>query len=199
MRTMPDRLADWGYKVSTGPLVWNRFKGQLKQRPAANTVPLIWAEAVSAAGTFGFRAARRNHAPYFTVTDADAWLLVKQPCVLLQRTTSKEQPRRLIAAELEPAFLREHGAVTVENHLNMLVPSGEAQHVDTATLAAFLNSGAADRAFRCISGSVAVSAYELEAMPVPSAKAMQQLTKLLRGKHTRADIERVCDQLYGDA
>lgn len=199
MRTMTHRLADWGYKVSTGPLVWNRFKPQLKLRPSASTVPLIWAEAVSADGTFGFRAARRNHAPYFTVTDADAWLLVKRPCVLLQRTTSKEQARRLIAAELPPSFLKEHGAVTVENHLNMLVPLGDSQHVDTETLAAFLNSGAADRAFRCISGSVAVSSYELEAMPVPTASAMQALTKLLKGKHTRADIERLCDRLYGNA
>jgi adenine-specific DNA-methyltransferase len=86
----------------------------------------------------------------------------------------------------------------VENHLNMLIPENGAPKVDTATLATFLNSGAADRAFRCISGSVAVSAYELEAMPVPSAAAMAELTALLRKDPTRAEIEALCNRLYGD-
>ena len=198
MQRLQHRLRTWGYRVSTGPLVWNRFKEQLRRRPGAGTVPLIWAEAVSADGVFGFRAARRNHAPYFRVCEGDGWLLVERPCVLLQRTTSKEQPRRLIAAELPPDFLREHGgAVTVENHLNMLVPIVDAPCVDTATLAAFLNSAAADRAFRCISGSVAVSAYELEAMPLPSPKAMLELSRLLRRDAPRSECEELCARLYG--
>ena len=33
LQAMPHRLADWGYRVSTGPLVWNRFKPQLQQAP----------------------------------------------------------------------------------------------------------------------------------------------------------------------
>ena len=35
----------------------------------------------------------------------------------------------------------------------------------TAALTAFFNSGVADEGFRCINGSVAVSAAELEALP----------------------------------
>lgn len=199
LRAMPSRLADWGYGVSTGPLVWNRFKGQLRDHPETGAVPLIWAEAVTADGEFAFRAARRNHSPYFAVKGGDDALLVRRSCVLLQRTTAKEQPRRLIAAELPQTFLDAHGgAVTVENHLNMVVAITPTPPVDTKTLAAFLNSSAADRAFRCISGTVAVSAYELEAMPLPPPWSMRGLTEILSGAHTRANIEDYCNRLYGE-
>ncbi|UQA60207.1 HsdM family class I SAM-dependent methyltransferase [Polyangium aurulentum] len=198
LHALPNRISDWGYGVSTGPLVWNRYKDRLRAKPQRGTVPLIWAEAVSADGSFAFRASRRNHLPYFAVREGDDFLLVRRPCVLLQRTTSKEQPRRLVAAELPESFLLEHGGVTIENHLNMVVPLVETPAVDTVTLAAFLNSGAADRAFRCISGSVAVSAYELEAMPVPSASAMQALSTLLRRQPSQGEIERLCNSLYGE-
>lgn len=198
LRLLPARLADWGYGVSTGPLVWNRFKSRLRDRPEPGAVPILWAESVGADGVFSFRAARRNHAPYFLVREGEDCLLVRKACVLLQRTTAKEQPHRLIAAELPQSFIDEHGAVAVENHLNMVVPIVPKPAVDTRTLAAFLNSSAADRAFRCISGSVAVSAYELEAMPLPPAMAMTELKRLLRRSPSPEDIDAVCDRLYGD-
>lgn len=199
LRAMPTRLADWGYEVSTGPLVWNRYKEQLRDQPGDGCVPLLWAEAVSADGTFCFRAARRNHAPYFLITPGDDFMVVRRPCVLLQRTTAKEQARRLIAAELTQDFLDQHGGgVTVENHLNMVRPLVPNPAVDTKALAVFLNSSAADRAFRCISGTVAVSAYELEAMPLPPAWALTGLSDLLARPHCAADLDLYCRRLYGE-
>ncbi len=89
LAAMPHRLADWGYEVSTGPLVWNRFKDQLKARPSADAYPLIWAEAVTS-GVFTHKAEKRNHQPYFKVRGPiDHWLMVRTPCVLVQRTTAK--------------------------------------------------------------------------------------------------------------
>lgn len=194
---LPSRLADWGYGVSTGPLVWNRYKDQLCHKHERGTVPLIWAESVSADGTFSFRAARRNHAPYFAPKKGeDDWLLVSRPCVLLQRTTAKEQARRLIAAELPSTILKEHDAVTVENHLNMIVAIVDDPPVDTGALAAFLNSTVADQVFRCINGSVAVSAYELEAMPLPSPAVMAELAALLKRRASRLEVEALCERLY---
>ena len=194
LRAMPERLADWGYKVSTGPLVWNRHKPQLSEIPGNSTVPLIWAECITSAGRFVFRWAKRNHKPFFRIRASDAWLLVRTPCVLLQRTTAKEQARRLIAAEMPKGFLAEYGAVTVENHLNMLIPIAAKPIIPPPLLSAFLNSAAADRAFRCISGSVAVSAYELESLPLPSAAAFK---KSAGRCNTQADIDSIAAALYG--
>jgi adenine-specific DNA-methyltransferase len=196
MRSMASRLEHWGYKVSTGPLVWNRYKDQLRSRLGRGSIPIVWAESVSADGTFSLRSARRNHLPYFQVEEADEWLRVKHGCVLLQRTTAKEQPRRLVAAELPQSLIDELGSVTVENHLNMLVPIIACPPVSTAVLAAFLNSSVADRAFRCISGSVAVSAYELQSLALPAPESMQPLERMLREPCSRADVDDLCEAIY---
>jgi adenine-specific DNA-methyltransferase len=63
--SIPTRLHDLGFKVSTGPLVWNRHKPQLRDEPGPGRYPLIWAESVSADGSFYFRAEKRGHKPYF--------------------------------------------------------------------------------------------------------------------------------------
>lgn len=193
---MAARLADWGYGVSTGPLVWNRFKPQMRGRAARGLHPLIWAEAVTADGRFIFRAEKKNHAPYFKTEAGDDWLVVDQSCVLVQRTTAKEQLRRLIAAELPQEFIDAHGGVVVENHLNM-VRAIEKPKVTPAAVAAVLNSDVVDQIFRCISGSVAVSAFELESIPLPSLAAMAPIERLVAKGATRAAIEKALRSLYG--
>lgn len=193
---MPTRLADWGYGVSTGPLVWNRHKDQLLPGPCRGAYPLIWAEAVSAAGRFAHRAAKRNHAPYFRIEKGDDWLKTERSCVLVQRTTAKEQRRRLIAAELPESFIAAHGGVVVENHLNMVRPCKGEPNVAPAAVAAVLNSEIVDLAFRCISGSVAVSAFELEALPLPSVDEMRVIERLVDGGAERGRIEARLRAIY---
>ncbi|WP_346770177.1 HsdM family class I SAM-dependent methyltransferase [Pseudomonas syringae] len=193
---MPHRLADWGYTVSTGPLVWNRYKSQLAHRPSSKRLPLIWAEAITTDGHFIFRAEKRNHAPYFELQASDGWMVTTKPCVLLQRTTAKEQSRRLIAAALPAEFLKTHGGVVIENHINMIRPISEVPEVSAEVLAAFINSGAADRAFRCVSGSVAVSAYELESLPLPAPDDLGELTRLVNAEADRQIIEAACTKLF---
>lgn len=193
---MPYRLSDWGYSVSTGPLVWNRYKDQLVDRAGKSRFPLVWAEAVSPDGGFGWRAEKRNHARYFEARDGDDWMITRTPCVLVQRTTAKEQHRRLIAAALPASFLSRHGAAVVENHLNMVRPSVTRPPISAAVLTAFLNSAAADRAFRCVSGSVAVSAYELEALPLPSPSELEELARLVRAGASRGRLDDACERLY---
>lgn len=193
---MPTRLKDWGYRISTGPLVWNRHKPQLAATRSKGCFPLIWAEAVTADGQFVFRANKKNHQPFFRIEDGDDWLKVTTPCVLLQRTTAKEQSRRLIAAELPPAFLNAHGAVVVENHLNMIKPMTERPPVSPAIVAAVLNAQIVDAAFRCISGSVAVSAFELEALPLPSVEQAASLSRFLSHKDAATAVERELSSFY---
>lgn len=195
---MKSRLTDWGYKVSTGPLVWNRHKQQLRSRPGRDTVPLVWAESIVGAGRFVFRARKRNHAPFFKLEPGDDWLRIDRSCVLLQRTTAKEQARRLIAAALPQDLIDEYGAVVVENHLNMIRSCGGKPSVSPAAVAAVLNSEIADLAFRCISGSVAVSAFELEALPLPSIDEMKPIERLLAVGTEIQIIEKRLRAIYVD-
>lgn len=177
LAAMPTRLADLGYEVATGPLVWNRHKEQLRDSATQGELPLIWAEAITLDG-FAHRADKRSHAPFIAVRPSQAHLVSDACCVLVQRTTSKEQARRLVAAVLPQAFLNQHGGAVVENHLNIVRPRKTAL-VSPQAVCVVLNSPWADQAFRCISGSVAVSAYELGALPMPSAEVIQEVDKLL--------------------
>jgi adenine-specific DNA-methyltransferase len=198
LRTMKFRLGSYNYSVSTGPLVWNRHKPQLRDERGVGALPIIWAEAITSDGRFIWRADRRNHTLWFAPKlPKDDWLIVDNACVLLQRTTAKEQDRRLIAAELPESFVAKHGGVIIENHLNMIRAATTKPRVPPAVIAAVLNSRAADAAFRCISGSVAVSAFELEAMPLPAPATMRKITRLLKQGAPAADIEDAIAAAYG--
>lgn len=194
---LPYRLADYGYTVSTGPLVWNRHKSGLRDEPGEGRYPLLWAESVRSNGLFEFRAQKRNHKPYFEPDEKEHWVVTDHPCVLLQRTTAKEQCRRLIAAELPEQFIKKHGAVVVENHLNMIKPLNGTPKVSAAALAALLNSDVVDQVFRCINGSVAVSAYELQALPLPSPEDAKDIEELVQTHARREVVEHTIERLYG--
>lgn len=190
LRSMPHRLSDYGYGVSTGPLVWNRHKPQLHSTRGTDAYPIVWAESVTMDGRFVWKTERRNHAPWFWARlPKDKWVITDRPCVLLQRTTAKEQARRLIAAVLPETFICEHQAVVVENHLNMVRPLIANPKIPARAVAALLNSDAADAAFRCINGSVAVSAYELEGMPVPPPATMLRVARMIEEGASRSDLE----------
>lgn len=196
------RLRDLGYTVSTGPLVWNRHKGKLHKKRITGSVPVIWAECVNSTGNgeFTFKATGRNHAPWFKPGSKDGANIVRTASVLLQRTTSLEQSRRLIAAELPQDFIDKHGgAVAVENHLNMVRPmTGIKPVVSARVIAALLNSDVLDDVFRCINGSTAVSAYELESMPLPSPENIVKLEKIIARGASREVIEHEIRGMYSD-
>lgn len=183
---MAGRLSDWGYRVSTGQLVWNRHKPQLRQTIRNGELPIIWAESVTAAG-FSFSAERRNHAPYIALNEQQH-LVTRNACVLLQRTTAKEQERRLLSAVIPQTFIDQYGGVVVENHLNIIYAPGSFEIAPT-TVSTILNSAAVDRVFRCINGSVAVSAYELESLPLPSVEQAKAVEAMLQQGASRTDVE----------
>lgn len=196
LNAMPHRLADYSFAVSTGQLVWNRHKDQLRPSFGAGCYPIIWAESVGANGVFRFQAVRRNHLPYLKVKSRQEFLINQEPCVLVQRTTAKEQRRRLIAAVILNSFIVEYPGFVVENHLNMIFPVKARPPIALGTLAALLNSESLDGAFRCINGSVAVSAYELNSLPLPSPEQMRVLQNALLAGGAREEIEALIADFY---
>jgi adenine-specific DNA-methyltransferase len=193
---MPTRLRDLGFEVKTGPLVWNRHKDQLRQHPSKKCYPLIWAESVQRDGAFLFSCQRHHRATYVKLREGQGFLVTRQPCILVQRTTAKEQSRRLVAAVLGAAFLGQYGGAIVENHLNVIVPSGRPE-ISLRALAALLNSSVLDRLFRCVNGSVAVSAYELEQLPLPPVESMRELSGLLDQRAGPGEVESFLATRYG--
>lgn len=191
--TLPNTLGDAGWRVGTGPLVWNRRKEDLAARPANGRHPIVWAADIDAGQVQ--RDSRRASMRYLMVHSERERkvMLLAEPAILVQRTTAPEQQRRLVVAELTSAKLAEMGgAVVVENHVNMIRPSGEPLLLSHGLLARILSTTTLDKLIRCISGSVALSAYELESLRLPDAETLAVWESL-----DAAALEPVVAQMYG--
>ena len=80
----------------------------------------------------------------------------------------------------------------------MIKPLNGVPRVAPAALSALLNSDVVDQVFRCINGSVAVSAYELKALPLPSPDGMKEIERLVKRHTERETLERAAERLYSD-
>jgi adenine-specific DNA-methyltransferase len=174
-------LAAAGYRVSTGPLVWNRRKADLSAEETRNSVPVLWAADID--GSVIHRDQHRDHQRYLSLRGNDERIMVlTEPAVLVQRTTAPEQSRRLVAAPLTSEKLADWGGrIVVENHVNVVRPLSSSLFdslLDVWNLWRLLATDIADRVLRCMSGSVAVSAYELEALPLPAAELVKSWSTL---------------------
>lgn len=197
IKGMKNRLKDLGYTAITGQLVWNRHKDQLVDQLGNNTYPLIWAESVMNNEIFRFSYSKRNHKPYFRIKERQEYLLTKEPCLLVQRTTAKEQKRRIAAAILPGSFIEKYKGVVVENHLNIIKPNGKEVRFSFEALKCILNSLALDMVFRSINGSVAVSAYEIKSLPMPELNQVQLIDNMIKEGAPREKIEEKLTEIYG--
>ncbi|MGG6380335.1 Eco57I restriction-modification methylase domain-containing protein [Paenarthrobacter sp. NEAU-H11] len=190
---MPNTLSTAGWHASTGPLVWNRRKADLHPRHEAGRIQVIWAADID--DGYIHRDAGRDPMRYLQVHgDRDLrFMSLGEPAILVQRTTSLEQGRRLVAAELtENQLLSLGGRVAVESHVNVLRPNTPFPLIDRVTLGRVLATDTMDRLFRCISGSVAVSSYELASLPLPDKGTLAQWSNLNEEELRHAVAETYC-------
>lgn len=166
-------LADYGYRGTIGHLVANREPHRLHARPAAGRLPLAWAKSITAEGRFDFDRGRNTTKAagrgYVTVSP-NASYAIRVPCVLVQRTSSRSQTKRLCAAAVPSTFLRKHGGIVGENHVILLVRSGPGA-VSPAALARVLNGPEATAALARVSGSASISVRVLESLRLPRPRA----------------------------
>lgn len=183
------RLSDYGWKASTGPLVWNRHKPYISQEPEQGAVPIVWAADLRAGRVERSRA--RAPQRWISLRERDAFMRLTDPAVLVQRTTAPEQTRRLVVSVLDGETLTGvwGGTVVVENHVNVLRCTNSASPLTHGLLAALLASEPLDRLYRCLTGSVAVSAYELEALPLPAAEILLAWQKVPMNEVARLATE----------
>lgn len=188
---MPLTLGAAGWSASTGPLVWNRRKTDLHAETGENRAYVVWAADLD--GGRLHRDPARDSVRFLSLRRPnDDRISLDSPAVLVQRTTAPEQRRRLVTAELRSADLDQLGCVVVENHVNVLRPRQDATlAISRSTLARVLATDTIDRLARCISGSVALSAYELESLPLPD-RATLLTWETLHGE----ELERAVARAY---
>ncbi len=167
-------LADLGLAVSTGPVVDFRTKENLRDRAADGTVPLIYPTHFDGRGIHWPKQGKKPNAILHNA-ETKPLLIPNETYVLVKRFTSKEEPKRVVAAILAPDRF-ENDWVGLENHLNYYHRKGRGVDADLAIgLTLFLNSTAVDSYFRQFNGHTQINANDLRNLRYPTEKQLRFL------------------------
>lgn len=191
-------LSDYGYKIRIGSYVWNRDSRpkyetalEVKKANAKTAVPLIWSRDISSEGvSFDPDGSNGNHR-FVDLGNKCHSSVITKSCVVMQRVTSNEQPRRLVAAIVPNHIYKTYGGFVGENHIVILEPVISSPVLSPKMLASLLNTKLVDRIFRCISGATNVSAFELSQLTLPDPVKLK--SHLIRGEA----MERAVSHSYG--
>lgn len=169
------RLHDLGLSVSTGRVVDFRARDHLRMMPNAETAPLIYPTHVSH-GYVQWPKLDSRKPNALAIDDPILDQLVpNENYVLVKRFSSKEEPRRVVAAVYD-ADLVPGQFVGFENHLNYFHQNGKGLPLTLARgLAAFLNSTIVDAYFRQFSGHTQVNATDLRNLRYPSLGELEAI------------------------
>lgn len=193
------RLQDYGYDVKVGNYVWNRdqrtayVSENFARRYNRDAIPLLWSSDIKPGKSIHFDGTKKRNCErrFVVVKELNHPSVIQKPCVLLQRVTSNEQPRRLVAAAVPRAFFDEYKGFLGENHTIILIPRGNRPALTPKQLADLLGCSQVDRLFRCISGSTNVSAFELSQLPLPDPIALRE--SLTMGLSMQEAVTEFCD------
>lgn len=179
-------LADYGISAKAGYFVWNREGDRLRQVAEADSFPLIWAKNVKPGRPCRPGGKNGKGADFVSFTE-ESPSIVRQPAAVLQRTTNNKQPRRLVAAVVDPDVYARWGGFVTENHTIVLVGRRMA---DVALVCQLLNTAAADARYRALSGTAAVSVQLLRLLDLPKPACLAAAMKI------HADPERAAVAAY---
>ncbi|WP_442579345.1 HsdM family class I SAM-dependent methyltransferase [Mesorhizobium sp. ASY16-5R] len=169
-------LADYGYRLRVGKVVPTRERDRLLAAPSKTSLPLVWASDVRPDGSFSFASARRaTVCPWYEPPTPAPAYATRATSILVQRTSNRDQPRRLNAAVVSPSFLAAHAkrGFVAENHVIVLEVTSEPPPVSPQTVASLLNSAVLNQRFSAVSGSFSVSAKLLSRLALPDPELLR--------------------------
>lgn len=180
------RLADYGYAVRIGAFVWNRdarttysSSKSAARAKGGSAVPLLWSSDVAIDGSLRFDGMPKSNGErcFVNLNSKVHRSVVRRPSVLLQRVTSNDQPRRLIAAAVPKHIFDSYGGFVGENHTVILEQIASKPMLTPTQLAKLLGTPTVDRYFRCISGATNVSVFELNQLRLPDPDRLKKHLK----------------------
>jgi len=173
----PYVLADYGYKTKVGKVVPTRERVRLHVSQQKGDYPLLWASSIRPDGGFDFGAAERlGNAAWYSPLTEDVSYATRTEAVIVQRTSNRDQQRRLNAAAVPKSFRRQHRkGFVAENHVIVLEAINTEPKLTPIQLAKLLNSEVVNERFSAVSGSFSVSAKLLERIALPEPLQVKAL------------------------
>jgi adenine-specific DNA-methyltransferase len=176
-------ISDYGYVIRIGNFVAYRdtrttYTKESLPKNGLGIYPLIWAADINANRVLrhGQDGAKRGDVLYVKNDPSNLFLGVEAtPSIAIQRVTSPDQKRRLIAAPVPRLLINKWGGVIGENHVVFLVPAVPKPILNTAQMVKLISSSSVDILYRCMSGAVNISAHELNNLPLPCPENLKTL------------------------
>ena len=192
---MPSTLSDLGLTVSTGRVVDFRSREHLRVNPGSSTVPLIYPQNLRA-GQVVWPVRGRKPQALVRTPSTEGLLLPNEHYVVVKRLSSKEEPRRVVAAVASPDAFTQSVAIAFENHLNVFHANCGGLSPDVAAgLTAYLNSQLVDDFIRQFNGHTQVNATDLRSLRYPSRDQLGELGRAAQADSTGHSDAAVMEQL----
>lgn len=167
-----DTLESLGYTVRCGPIVHNRDKGLSEgiRRRRKGAVPLVWGHVIRphvvvepasrsrqpGDGKVTFVSTCRNTPP------------VTAPSIVLQRTNSGDQEKRIRAGFVDQSWIDKYGGFYGENHVVVIAPDpSKKQRCTLKALLKLISSKAVDHRLRPLLSSNSVNVTALRELQLP--------------------------------
>jgi len=199
--TLGFKLASFGFKVSTGPVVPFRAVDSLIDKIEKNTsyAPLIWMQNIER-GKVSWPIGDNKKAIAIKKDDnKNKILLPNKNYVLIKRFSAKEGRKRIDAGVFLKKWLNSN-QIGIENHVNYIYkPEGSLSEDEAYGIAAILNSDIYDRYFQIINGSTQVNATEIRNFPFPDIDRIRLIGKTVRQnkKNKGSNIDIKITELLG--
>ena len=189
------RLATYGMKVSTGPVVAFRATDHIQETKGRYTVPLLWMQHVQRMSVCWPISKKREH---ICANAKTAWMLVPNSnMILMRRFSPKEDVRRITAAPYFGGTLS-GDVLGLENHTNYIYRlDGELTRHEAKGLSAYLNSRIVDMYLRKVAGNTQVNASDLRALPLPPLSTLIAIGEQIRPNCSLARIDEVVNASLG--
>lgn len=177
-------LATYGGLAKAGYFVWNRSRERFCERSDPLAVPLFWAKNVRP-GRPCHPLNRQGSGIDFVQVPSGSQAIISGPAIVVQRTTNSSQPRRIVAAVVDPDSIKNYSGFVSENHT--IVITGDCAETITL-LAALLNTKAVDERYRAVSGTATVSVTLLRQLDLPSPESFRRAMNRCRDVEEAAKI-----------
>lgn len=188
-------LESLGFSVKTGYLVPHRSGDLISfTKKSSNSVPILWSESISDASV-KFDIAHKN-GKYKWYKPKLGVGVINDPCVVVKRTSSKEQKRRVQVGYISKKIIEENKGFIAENHVNVILKSKKSK-IRVSTISKFLRSEIFEELFKCSSGTVTVSATELRRIPMPSFDGMLLFQNMVSKGASAELINKAAEFAYG--
>lgn len=165
---------NYGYKVSTGKLVWNQKKEFLTDEENNECRHLIWAKQIETYKVNNFKKDDGKN-KYVRLDDSLKKLETNGQVILIRRTSTKEQKYRIIAS-----LYSNPNDYFIENHINYIHRIGRPR-ASLQYLVAVLNSELLNFIAKQIMGNTQLSVSELNILPIKynKSKIIDKLVNLI--------------------